>query len=442
MLKKTSPKVFSMGSCIKKPNKNSHRRRYCLVSLGTIIIASVAVIAYLSFPKKEQLDPLDNNQIPRNRNIGKTFSEEQEKSKSAFAIPAVLKDQGKEKPMLLSPSDFEKPMSIGELNLICAQGLPGAEDLDIDKCLKTIEEWAELVRKETERCFYMYRRNPKEYYNSEAYFRMLVLITVLQKDLGVHYNMDLANISGLTIEDLKKPFTSDSRNTFIHGLLTGKKQGTCASMPTLTIAVGRLLGYPLYLACAKFHTFVRWEDENEKINFEVTNGLGIYSDDRYTEWPMGMTQEEKNAKYYLKPCSPIEEYSIFLQIRISILSANGRLSEAKKLAEAVKLLTPNCPYNDEMINGLASAEAMQRLNMARINGEKEKHRINTIAYTARIALSQANGSIHDRINTVTEAHSAVMKEKILATTIIHDRAGEEIVQYELNTQKLKNADEF
>ena len=52
---------------------------------------------------------------------------------------------------------------------------------------------------------YKFKNNPEEFYNSEGYYRMLVLISVLQKDLGATFNMDLADKDGkLTWEDLKK----------------------------------------------------------------------------------------------------------------------------------------------------------------------------------------------------------------------------------------------
>ncbi|HCE43883.1 MAG TPA: hypothetical protein DET40_10080 [Lentisphaeria bacterium] len=432
-----------MKSRNKNSNRKSSRRRYCFIVLGAIIIASVIVIACLPLLKKKSVDTSVKSPTSPSQDVGKVSIKEQEKSKSAFAKPAALKDTAnKGFPAVLSRSDFDTPRSIGELNLLCAQGLPGAEDLDIKQCLKTLDEWAELVKKETERCLPMYRRNPGEYYNSEAYFRMLVLITVLQKDFGATYNMELADFDGLTMEDLKKPFTSDSRNTFIHGLLTGKRKGTCASMPTLTVAIGRILGYPVYLACAKYHTFVRWEDEKERINFEVTNGLGIYSDEHYSEWPMKMTQEEKSSNYYIKPCTPVEEYSLFLQIRISILSANGRYTEAKELAEAVKQLTPNCPYSDEGIDQLASAEAMQRMTMSRISAEKATLRINTVAYTAREAFSRADAVIHNKISSTGIRYSAELKEKLSTRITANDRSGEAIIQHELDVQKLKTMDEM
>jgi len=75
-----------------------------------------------------------------------------------------------------------------EMNLLCAAGPAGAEGPDVGRCLARLHDWAGHVRRETERYLYRFRREPGEYDHSEGYFRMLMLVTVLQQDLGVHYN--------------------------------------------------------------------------------------------------------------------------------------------------------------------------------------------------------------------------------------------------------------
>jgi hypothetical protein len=52
-------------------------------------------------------------------------------------------------------------------------------------CLNKLDEWARKVRDFTARMYRTYRRRPLEYGRSEAYFRILAMITHLQRDLGV-----------------------------------------------------------------------------------------------------------------------------------------------------------------------------------------------------------------------------------------------------------------
>ncbi|HRQ73339.1 MAG TPA: hypothetical protein PLU35_09960 [Phycisphaerales bacterium] len=124
-------------------------------------------------------------------------------------------------------------LDIALVNHLCAEGLPGSEDLDIPKVRQTLDLWATAVRGATERQLYMFHRNPADYEDSEPYFRMLVLLTVLQLDLGVHYNMDRVN----------DPDFGNSKDQFLHGMVNCDNGGTCVSMPVLYVAVGRRLGY-------------------------------------------------------------------------------------------------------------------------------------------------------------------------------------------------------
>ena len=120
---------------------------------------------------------------------------------------------------MMPPAELAK-QDIALLNLRCADGLT---DVDIDKCLATLDRWAEAVKRDTDRHLYKFQQNPAEYENSEGYFRMMMLITVLQQDFNVHYNPDR-----IRSVDFKNP-----DDLFIHGMLASNNGGTCVSMPVL-----------------------------------------------------------------------------------------------------------------------------------------------------------------------------------------------------------------
>jgi hypothetical protein len=86
------------------------------------------------------------------------------------------------------PEEALGALDVAEVNLACAAGLPGAEDIDHERCLRTLDHWAECVRRYTEHYLPKFRADPAKYRNSEAYYRCLALVTVLQRDLGVRYN--------------------------------------------------------------------------------------------------------------------------------------------------------------------------------------------------------------------------------------------------------------
>lgn len=166
---------------------------------------------------------------------------------------------------------------IAAVNLACAAGLPGADQIDPDYCLYKLDEWAVCAKDYTARLMPQFRRKPKEYENSEAYFRTLAMITILQRDMGVRYNP--AKIPA------DAPF--DTADSFIHGVIQGDG-GTCATMPVVYAAVGRRLGYPIKLAATRSktsgHLFVRWDDPKtgERFNIEATNiGLTTPTDDYF-----------------------------------------------------------------------------------------------------------------------------------------------------------------
>ena len=223
---------------------------------------------------------------------------------------------------LLGSETDQQGFEIATANLCCSRGLPGAGEVNEAAARQTVDAWAKRVETETARHLYRFRQNPAEFNHSEAYFRMLTLVTVLQEDCGVRYNP----------ERMQSPNFADSRDLFLHGLLTGKHQGTCVSMPVLYVAVGRKLGYPLKLVTSKAHVFARWEspDGHERLNIEATSqGLNCFPDEYYHTWPVPLTPAEIASGQYLKSLTPDEELAVFLSARGHCLEANGRLPEAQ-----------------------------------------------------------------------------------------------------------------
>ena len=59
-----------------------------------------------------------------------------------------------------------------------------------------------------------------------------MLVTVLQQDLGVHYNPQRA----------REVDFRNSKDLFIHGLVGNPNGGTCVSIPALYTTIARRLG--------------------------------------------------------------------------------------------------------------------------------------------------------------------------------------------------------
>jgi len=257
--------------------------------------------------------------------------------------------------LTLRPEDLAT-VDIGLMNLLCAHGLPGAEDLKIDEQLRTLDQWTQRVKSETDRNFHRFREDPTYFYNSEAFYRMLMMSVVVYEDFGVRYNPKWSTSPSETRAD--DHFFADSRDIFIHGMTEPQRMGTCSSMPVFYIALGRRLGYPLKLVTTKQHLFIRWESPTERFNMDATGkGLDRYDDEEYKKWPFPISEQEIQEEGYLKSLSPSEELSVFIAIRAACLNENGFYGDAAGAFQAAYQYAPNWKANQAM---LARLERRQR----------------------------------------------------------------------------------
>lgn len=256
--------------------------------------------------------------------------------------------------LLALPGSLVNQCDIALLNLLCTEGLTGAEDVRVQDCFTRLDEWVQHVKSETERHLYRFNANPGEFDYSEGYFRMLMMAVILYEDYGIRYNP--ARITTPDSLGANDCFFADSRDLFLHGLLgpslnpqggsTRPRLGTCSSMPVLYVALGRRLGYPLKLVTTKAHLFIRWESPTERFNLEATGkGMNRYDDEHFKRWPFPVSEEEIQADGYLKSLTPAEELALFLSLRGHCLREAGRLPEAiASYAEAVRLAPASRPY--------------------------------------------------------------------------------------------------
>lgn len=234
--------------------------------------------------------------------------------------------------LAMTPDDLAH-VDIAVTNLLCASGLPGADNLDIALATKKLDEWAAKVKFETER--HLYRvddpRYADHYKHSEARLRAEFIVQCLQEDCGVHYNV--ARIRDINF--------SNSKDLFLHGMIGSDNGGTCASMPVMYVAIGRRLGYPMKLVGAKTHLFCRWDGGGERFNIEgASNGnVNYFDDDYYRKWPEPISGAEMATGEFLRSFGSNEELATFLLSRGACLQSNNRLPEAlTAFSEAYRLM--------------------------------------------------------------------------------------------------------
>lgn len=202
----------------------------------------------------------------------------------------------------------------------------GSERLKTGEYLRRLNGWADAVACKTEDSWRLYHQSPTDFESSEAYFRMLVLVTVLQRDLGVGYATD-------TLDDDYD--CTDSRLMFLHGVLEGRG-GTCATLPVLYVAIGRRLGYPLFLVRAREHLFVRWSDpeSGERFNIEATSpGLNVRDDEHYLTWPIPIDPQAVQRGWLLRSMDAREEEAEFCSFRAQCLGDWTQYNEAVRYAQ-------------------------------------------------------------------------------------------------------------
>jgi hypothetical protein len=249
------------------------------------------------------------------------------------------------------PEDGLVKLDIALMNLLCAEGLAGAETLDVKQCLKTLDQWAEVVRQAERKYSPQFHRNPTRYDNSLAKFKAVNLGLTLKQDLGCGYNKDLVT-SGVMADIRSTRFFRDSSDLFLHGF-TEKRKGSCASLPVLMVAVGRRCGYPLHLVSCKGHLFCRWEDSREVFNIETAiEGVDSKPDPYYHHWPHPCTEGELKTEKYLKTLTPEEELGVFAQTRAACLEENQRFPEAAQAYSVALRSFPDSKFLNAYLNNV------------------------------------------------------------------------------------------
>lgn len=236
--------------------------------------------------------------------------------------------------LLRLPFEQRLQVDIGRRNLLCAKGLPYAEDLDVDEYVERLDSWAARVGYRTEQHLPAFQRDPSQFDNSEPLWRMHAMCHVLEEDFGIHYRPE--RIDG-------DPDWTDSRDLFINGLLGELRTGTCPSLPVLLVAVGRRLGYPLKLVHSPGHAFCRWDAQQhenpawrERFNVECHGkGMVNHSDEHYFESPVAWNVElhelerQRGAKrLFLRSLESDEELASHLCLRGHCLQAIGDVGGA------------------------------------------------------------------------------------------------------------------
>lgn len=246
--------------------------------------------------------------------------------------------------LLQVPSDQIHNVEIARMNLLCAEGLVGSDQLDVEKDLAIIDQWSTQADQDLQRFTPLYHIHPEKFpdVHSESEWKMYVLFGFLRERQRIGYNPELKTLFAKGygyIEDHPDEFRQDARDTFLNGIVE-RRMGVCSSLPAIFVAVGRRLGYPLYYVHTKGHSFVRWDDGKERFNVETTRSFFTTPhDDYYERWPYRISKQDQADFGYLKNQTTQQMLAGFLQDRCACLYASGRVKEGNQAFEAAAALT-------------------------------------------------------------------------------------------------------
>lgn len=212
-------------------------------------------------------------------------------------------------------------------NLVCATGLPGAEDMNIPEYMRRLQAMTEHVRQKTARQLPIFRADPAKFGFprpvTENFFRIIVLVHALKTDARLRYNPERTDAKSTHM-----PF--DAKDMLINGLLSDERIGTCNTIPVVIAAVGRRLGYPLHLCCTHTHVWTRWDDGNERFNVEASgpNDFSDFDDDYFRRQLVPLQKAGIDTSYYLKNLTPADELALFLFSRAWVLEDHKRFEDS------------------------------------------------------------------------------------------------------------------
>ncbi|MEX0792978.1 MAG: transglutaminase family protein, partial [Pirellulaceae bacterium] len=158
------------------------------------------------------------------------------------------------------------------MNLLVAQGLPALADLDIRRYQNLVNGWAADF---TQRCLPQwepfFHEAPHDFANDINYFRLGMVCQYLELEIGIQYNRDQREAQGV--------YYTNPSDLFLNGVLE-TREGTCATMAALQVALGWRLGWPVSLACVHSHFILRYDDGQTVYNIEATqSGHGGFKSD-------------------------------------------------------------------------------------------------------------------------------------------------------------------
>jgi len=294
-----------------------------------------------------------------------------------------------------SPEQLRKVDPLA-MNLIVAKGIPSLASLDIGKYVAQADEWAADIRRRLPRMEAHFHRSPATWKNDIRFFRLGIICWYVEEVLKVTYPDELASAEGRMY--------ADPLNVFVNGLID-RRQGSCANLPVLHVALGWRLGWPVSLSCARDHLFCGYDDGEVIHNIEATafgrGGFRSHPDDYYRE-QYQIPSIAVACGSDLRAVTPLEMLGLFVAIRSLHFATIHEMREAELGLLLARHLFPRnrLLYSSQMEVsiecGLRMFDRGESGHPANVGSRLREwlHRGDCLATTSITAYGASNGNNH------------------------------------------------
>lgn len=219
-------------------------------------------------------------------------------------------------------------------NLLVARGVPALRNLDVERYVRTADDWAGQCARWMAGMEGHFHEAPHDWRNDLALFRLGLLYQFMDQALDVKYKEDQ--------RDLAKVSYTDPADLFANGVMDTRR-GTCGNMAALYMGLAWRFGWPVSLATAWSHLLVRYDDGTTRHNVESSGfGQGGFSapPDRWYVEKYAIPEVAVECGSDLRALTPREVLGQFFGLRARYFMDTGRYAPAERDYLLARSLNP------------------------------------------------------------------------------------------------------
>jgi hypothetical protein len=246
--------------------------------------------------------------------------------------------------LALTDEELEK-IDVVMLHISICSHLPCMRGIDYRRYRDIVDQWTTRFREELPAMEAHFARTPERWKSDIRFFRVGMLQGFLGHHIGIRYIEDQKSVSSVKY--------ADPLQLFLTGLIDTRR-GTCGNMAALHVAIGRRMGWPVSLACARSHLLSRFDDGEVVHNIEATSthpgSFASDPDDVYIERFRLPSRAIKSGSD-LRSLSAREMLGVFISLRARYYRDTESFDLADRDYAFARVLFPNyrAAYIDSMV---------------------------------------------------------------------------------------------